>query len=72
MRFEMYNEYTLVRLITTGNIVVGKNNGGWKYGGLSEYCYAIYHVRTPKIYLAGFIMAGRNENMVKFPKNRQI
>ena len=57
----------------TGDIVAGKNNGGEKYGGLSENCYATsYHVRTPKIDLAGFIMAGRNENMVKFPKNRQI
>ena len=41
---------------------------------LSENLYAIYHVRTPKIDLAGFIMAGigRNEIMVIFPKNRQI
>ena len=31
-----------------------------------------YHIRTPKVDLAGFIMAGRNENMVKLPKNRQI
>ena len=28
--------YTLVRLIMTGNIVVGKNNGGYKYGGIGE------------------------------------
>ena len=27
---------TLVRLIMTGNIVVGKNNGGYKYGRLSK------------------------------------
>ena len=38
----------------------------------SENVYAIYHVITPKIDLAGFIMAGRNKNMVKFPKNRKI
>ena len=28
--------YTLVRLIMTDNIVVGKNNGGYKYGGIAE------------------------------------
>ena len=28
--------YTLVRLIMTGNIVAGKNNGGYKYGGIAE------------------------------------
>ena len=28
--------YTLVRLIMTGNIVAGKNNGGYKYGGNAE------------------------------------
>ena len=28
--------YTLVRLIMTGNIVAGKNNGGYKYGGFAE------------------------------------
>ena len=27
---------TLVRLIMTGNIVVGKNNGGYKYGGIAK------------------------------------
>ena len=27
------NKNTLVRLIMTGNIVAGKNNGGYKYGG---------------------------------------
>ena len=27
---------TLVRLIMTGNIVAGKNNGGYKYGGIAE------------------------------------
>ena len=27
---------TLVRLIMTGNIVKGKNNGGYKYGGIAE------------------------------------
>ena len=51
----------------TGYIVAGKNNGG-----LSENLYAIYPVRTPKIDLAGFIMAGRNEKMQKFPKTCQI
>ena len=39
---------------------------------MSENLYAIYHVRTPKIDLAGFIIAGRNENMVKFPENCQF
>ena len=28
--------YTFVRLIMTGNIVAGKNNGGYKYGGTAE------------------------------------
>ena len=28
--------YTLVRVIITGNIVAGKNNGGYKYGGIVE------------------------------------
>ena len=28
--------YTLVRLIMTGNIVAGKNNGGYKYGGIAK------------------------------------
>ena len=27
---------TLVRLFMTGNIVAGKNNGGYKYGGFAE------------------------------------
>ena len=45
---------TLVRITMTGNIVAGKNNGG--YGGLSENLYAIYHVRSPKIDMAGFNM----------------
>ena len=27
---------TLVPLIMTGNIVAGKNNGGYKYGGIAE------------------------------------
>ena len=27
---------TLVRLIMTGYIVAGKNNGGYKYGGIAE------------------------------------
>ena len=27
---------TLVRLIMTGNIVAGKNNGGYKYGEIAE------------------------------------
>ena len=27
---------TLVRLIMAGNIVAGKNNGGYKYGGIAE------------------------------------
>ena len=27
---------TLVRLIMTGNIMAGKNNGGYKYGGIAE------------------------------------
>ena len=27
---------TLVRFIMTGNIVAGKNNGGYKYGGIAE------------------------------------
>ena len=27
---------TLVRLTMTGNIVAGKNNGGYKYGGIAE------------------------------------
>ena len=27
---------TLVRLIMTGNIVTGKNNDGYKYGGIAE------------------------------------
>ena len=27
---------TLVRLITTGFIVAGKNYGGYKYGGIAE------------------------------------
>ena len=27
---------TLVRLIITGYIVAGKNNGGYKYGGIAE------------------------------------
>ena len=29
-------KYTLVRLFMTGNIVAGKNNGGYKYGGIAE------------------------------------
>ena len=29
-------KHTLVRLIVTGNIVAGKNNGGYKYGGFGE------------------------------------
>ena len=29
-------EHTLVRLIMTGNIVAGKNYGGYKYGGIAE------------------------------------
>ena len=28
--------YYLVRLIKTGNIMVGKNNGGYKYGEIAE------------------------------------
>ena len=28
--------YTLVRLIMTVNIVAGKNNGGYKFGGIAE------------------------------------
>ena len=28
--------FTLVRLTITGNIVAGKNNGGYKYGGIAE------------------------------------
>ena len=32
----LHMEYTLVRLIMTGNIVAGKNNGGYKYGGVAE------------------------------------
>ena len=31
-----YNSRTLVRFIMTGNIVAGKNNGGYKYGGIAE------------------------------------
>ena len=31
-----YIPSTLVRLIMTGNIVAGKNNGGYKYGGIAE------------------------------------
>ena len=27
---------TLVRLIMTGNIVAGKNNGGYEHGGIAE------------------------------------
>ena len=44
----------------TGNIVAGKNVD------------AIYHVRTPKIDLAGYIIAGRNKNIVKFPKTAKF
>ena len=29
-------EHNLVRLIMTGNMVAGKNNGGYKYGGIAE------------------------------------
>jgi len=54
----------------TGNIVAGKNNGGGKIWRIVRKLYALYHVRTPKIDLAGFVMAGRNENMAKSPKNR--
>ena len=32
---------------------------GKKYGGLSEDFYTLYHVRTPKIDLAGFIRGVR-------------
>ena len=28
--------FTLVRLFMEGNIMAGKNNGGLKYGGVSE------------------------------------
>ena len=28
--------FTLVRLFMEGNIMAGKNNGGLKYGGISE------------------------------------
>ena len=31
-----YRVTTLVRLIMTGNIVAGKNIGGYKYGGIAE------------------------------------
>ena len=32
----MYLFNTLVRLFMTGYIVAGKNNGGYKYGGIAE------------------------------------
>ena len=43
-----------------------------QYGALSVNVYTLYHVRSPKIDLAGFSITGRNDNMVKFPKNGQI
>ena len=32
----IFYSYTLVRLIMTGYIVAGKNNGGYKYGRIAE------------------------------------
>ena len=47
---------TLVRLIMTGNIVAGKNNGGYKYGGFAEkppdltrHYFTCYIIFTKKI-----------------------
>ena len=52
----------------TGNIVAGKNVDATSSNVLS----LIYHVRTPKIDLAGYIIAGRNKNIVKFPKTAKF
>ena len=35
-KLSSFSLHTLVRLIMTGNIVAGKNNGGYKYGGFAE------------------------------------
>ena len=34
--FDSFNLTTLVRLSMKGNIVAGKNNGGYKFGGIAE------------------------------------
>ena len=37
LKINQYNkQFALVRLIMTGNILAGKNNGGYKYGGIAE------------------------------------
>ena len=36
--YKVHNDkiYTLVRLILPGFVMAGKNNGGYKYGGIAE------------------------------------